>query len=311
MLRPHPLRREEDPPGLDPSLVNRWIWLLAGIGSLLVVGWIAHHQPGDVSLHFLYLAPTSAIAWATGRWGGMAMAAVAMKTHSLTEMSQVGETAARTEWLLVDVIVLGAGLCLVANLVASLRSHLRAERAAARRDALTGRLNRRAFLEQAQAELVRSIRHDRSVALAFIDLDGFKTINDELGHAVGDQVLQAVGQVLESGTRESDLVARLGGDEFAILFPESGAEAASRSLERLRAALDARMSEERWSVTFSIGAVAGLYPSDRAADLLQAADRLMYQVKRAGKDSLEVEERTRSVGFATDHPKDELTSPGP
>jgi diguanylate cyclase (GGDEF)-like protein len=288
----HPVGIHTGTGGDDASIPRRWLWILTGVAGLLLVGWGSYAQPQTVSLHFLYLAPTSLVAWAIGRWGGMAMAIVAMNTHTMTlGMRHADRPMGTEEWLLLDSYILLGGLLVGANLVASLRSHLRQESTAARHDALTGLPNRRGFLEAAEAELSRATRHRTPFALAYIDLDGFKAVNDHRGHAVGDEVLREVGRTLRGQTRAHDLAARIGGDEFAILLPETRVEEARLSLETLRNRLGAAMAAGDWPITFSVGAIAGVADHADPRPLMAEADALMYRVKRSGKDRVAVEPR--------------------
>ncbi len=151
-------------------------------------------------------------------------------------------------------------------------------------DGLTGLPNRAALLDHLHREVTTSW-HSR--ALLFLDLDGFKPINDTLGHAAGDELLAAVAGRLRGALREQDLPARLGGDEFAVVLDTGGdptsAEAAAR---RVLAAVNApyRLSAGTASVTASIG-IAHAAPARPAEELLQRADSAMYQAKRAGKST--------------------------
>lgn len=151
------------------------------------------------------------------------------------------------------------------------------------RDELTGLHNRRGFMTLADELQKRAMRHQEPFALLFLDLDGFKAVNDNLGHDAGDRVLQRVAEQLRLTVRDSDLVARLGGDEFVALLAEADAEAAAQTELRLRQALaDAQAAvapAER--VGFSLGTVVH-QASDRrsVADLLAEADEAMYRAKR-------------------------------
>lgn len=163
-----------------------------------------------------------------------------------------------------------------------------------RSDPLTGMLNRRSFDESLETQLALARRYKRSGALLIADLDRFKQINDEFGHAAGDEALRVVSRVLASNLRETDtvgrdeggLVARLGGDEFALLLPETDAAGAEAVGERLIAALAAEplsLGDRQVRLGISIGiATFGHGESRTAEELLVAADRAMYVVKAAG-----------------------------
>ncbi|HEX4464608.1 MAG TPA: sensor domain-containing diguanylate cyclase [Solirubrobacterales bacterium] len=172
-----------------------------------------------------------------------------------------------------------------------------------RSDPLTGMLNRRSFDESLAAQLAHARRYKRSGALLIADLDRFKQINDEFGHAAGDEALRMVSRVLAENLRETDLVgrdegglvARLGGDEFGLLLPETDAVGAEAVGERLVAALAAEplaVGEREVRLGVSIGAVTfGPGEVRSAEELLAAADRAMYVVKAAGGGGASIESR--------------------
>jgi diguanylate cyclase (GGDEF)-like protein len=171
-----------------------------------------------------------------------------------------------------------------------LLSALGEERRFARTCSLTGLLNRRGFFEAAALELERCGRYGRPVSLGFFDCDDFKQVNDVAGHETGDEVLARIGELLRVNLRESDLCGRLGGDEFAVLLPETGPEAARLAFTKLTASMDGAMRAMAWPVTLSAGVVSYRVPPSSPDELLRRADRLMYQVKSAGKNGIEFEE---------------------
>ncbi len=145
-----------------------------------------------------------------------------------------------------------------------------------RTDALTGLLNRRAFEERLSVEAARSTRYQHPLALAIFDLDGFKAVNDELGHPAGDTVLRGVAKAIDS-SRLTDDAFRIGGDEFALLMPETWLEGAKVAATRVVTAIeDAQLGE--LSVTACFG-VASLSSGDGLA-LHDAADRALLRAKR-------------------------------
>jgi diguanylate cyclase (GGDEF)-like protein/PAS domain S-box-containing protein len=160
----------------------------------------------------------------------------------------------------------------------------------AHHDALTGLPNRLAFSANLEQALERAKRHKQKVALLFLDLDRFKVINDTLGHAAGDRLLQAVSTRLKECVRAEDTVARLGGDEFTVILgeitqPEDAALLARKIIDAIN---DPILIEDREVLTStSIG--ISIYPDDarNAEDLSKAADAAMYRAKERGRHTYE------------------------
>lgn len=161
------------------------------------------------------------------------------------------------------------------------------ENALAYSDALTGLPNRQLFNDRLNMALALAYRQLSKVALMFLDLDGFKGINDNLGHDYGDMLLRQVGERLKKVTRDTDTVARLGGDEFTIILnvrEKNDAELVARKvLESLQTPFDLGGKEGRIGVSIGIS----MYPVDgsTAADLIKRADAAMYEAKNAGKNT--------------------------
>ena len=154
-------------------------------------------------------------------------------------------------------------------------------------DSLTELPNRRLLDQRLEAALAQARRHKRTLALLFLDLDGFKRINDTLGHNTGDQLLRKVAYRLRSCIRESDTVARNGGDEFVVMLPEiSSPSAVNKVAEKIltRLARPVRLGEHEICTSTSIG--IALFPHDglEADTLINHADQAMYTAKRAGRN---------------------------
>jgi diguanylate cyclase (GGDEF)-like protein len=169
----------------------------------------------------------------------------------------------------------------------ALARHRQAERLnrLAQYDELTGLANRSLFQDRLARALAWARRHERLVAVMVLDLNGFKAVNDRLGHSAGDRLLNIVARRLSERLRETDTVARLGGDEFALLIenlaePEHAALVAGKLLEAVAPPI--RLDEQQVSVTASIG--VALYPKDGRdpAELMREADRAMYRAKAEG-----------------------------
>jgi diguanylate cyclase (GGDEF)-like protein len=152
-------------------------------------------------------------------------------------------------------------------------------------DGLTGLANRRAASDALHAEAARAERLQTPLSVVLADLDGFKDVNDEYGHAVGDEVLRAFADVLRQTVRESDVAGRWGGEEFLLLLPGADEEGAVQLADRIRVALADRSipGAPGLSVTASFG-VAEYAGESNSDDLVVAADSALYRAKRAGKD---------------------------
>jgi diguanylate cyclase (GGDEF)-like protein len=159
---------------------------------------------------------------------------------------------------------------------------------AAQTDALTGLLNRRGFLGQAQALIAERSPEDQVTVLMF-DLDHFKSINDRFGHATGDDALRVFAKTIKANMRVNDLIGRLGGEEFAAVLPSALAEARTVA-ERVRAAFEiagAEISGRRIGATVSIGATCAAVPGCDIEALLARADAALYNAKGNGRNRLE------------------------
>ena len=166
--------------------------------------------------------------------------------------------------------------------LASARAQVAALAAFAQIDPLTDILNRRGLERELKRSLAHVKRYGVNAALVYLDLDGFKRINDRHGHAAGDAVLKAVAMVLDRHSRESDVVARVGGDEFVLLLWNCSEADAQVKAQAIEAAI-ARMTPTHAGAVLQVGAscgVAMLLPLDRPQDLLDRADRAMYARKR-------------------------------
>jgi diguanylate cyclase (GGDEF)-like protein len=158
----------------------------------------------------------------------------------------------------------------------------------AERDALTGLYNRRRLLEQTQTAIAEAARVQQRVGLLFIDLDGFKGINDEYGHAVGDKILIAVGARIAGRVRTGDIVCRYGGDEFVVLLPRLAETAdAVKVADMIRSRLAGQyfIDDRALRMTAAIGVAVSPDDGQSAQHLLQRADELMYREKSRERDN--------------------------
>ncbi len=173
-----------------------------------------------------------------------------------------------------------------------LRDELNKVRLLSLTDEYTGLPNRRAFMRRLQDEIGRAQRYGSPLALALLDLDEFKAINDAHGHAAGDEVLRSYATNVLSILRHHDLVARYGGEEFAILLPNTSLDGAIAALSKVKnraQAISCTFNGKTLRVpTFSAGLT--LYsPGDLHTTLVDRADRALYRAKRLGRNRVEVE----------------------
>jgi len=166
-------------------------------------------------------------------------------------------------------------------------------------DTVTGLANRALFVERVRDAIARARRTDGSLAVVFVDLDDFKTINDSLGHAAGDEVLIEVARRLDGAVRGADAAARFGGDEFAVLLEGAGSQAAADAAQRILDALNVPVEAAGRVVGLhaSIGISVALANDDRGAEeLLRDADAAMYVAKRDGKGTYRLFEPAMHAG---------------
>jgi diguanylate cyclase (GGDEF)-like protein len=173
----------------------------------------------------------------------------------------------------------------------------------ARNDSKTGLLNAATWERESSAEVARAVRTQSPLAIAMLDIDHFKAINDTYGHLVGDQVLKEIASTLNTLLRDYDLAGRFGGEEFALLLPQTRAVDAFRIAERVRAKIAGlsviaagSSGGERVHVTVSIGVSALDSGSKRElSELLAAADAALYRAKDGGRDQVQMISTSRGL----------------
>ena len=159
-------------------------------------------------------------------------------------------------------------------------------------DGLSGLYNYRYLIHSIESELRRAIRYHRTIALLLMDIDYFKNLNDSYGHRCGDYVIKTVGKLLKSNVRATDVVARYGGDELAVMLIETNAKSALEVVEKLKLEIGSHVFQwqtKELSVKVSIGLATAPAPGiQEASHLVEAADRALYQAKRAGRNTVVV-----------------------
>ncbi len=259
-----------------------------GVLLALVIGFLDWVTGAEISLSLFYLLPVMLLAWFEG---GAAAAAISL---FCTVISLAADLMSGQVYSNVVIAVWNAAMrigvfLIVAYLFVAIKKLLARESGQARMDYLTNISNARYFYEQADKEIGRAARYSRTLAIAYLDIDNFKYVNDNFGHSAGDALLRAVVKTIIATLRSTDIIARLGGDEFAVLLPETEKEQAAATVRKLRQNLMETVNGGHWPVTFSVGVVTCTGPTCSAGELLRLADDLMYKAKRRGKNMIKVQ----------------------
>ena len=264
---------------------RRSVLVLFGITLLLLTAagdYLAHTRLG-IEYSPFYLVPISFFSWFMGKRSGIGVALASVMLAFVIRLAHV--QAVQYVNTVIWMSLYGSAVLMISQLK-QLYEH---ERYQSRIDPLTNIENRRALLEAVGRAKSASERNDEPLSIAYLDLDGFKQLNDHLGHSVGDKVLVSTAVAIRKVLRPTDTVARVGGDEFTIVLPGTGDEAARGIIDRLEFEFTRAMEKGHWSVTCSIGLVSFSPPVKPIAVMIRAADEAMYAAKLAGKNRLEQE----------------------
>jgi len=269
------------------SLKNQGVlfWSILSIVIVVLLGFIDFLTGYELSLSLFYLAPIAVVSWFVGRRLGLMISVVSAITWFIADFA-TGHIYLSPFIIAWNTLIRFGFFVIVSLLLDSLRESYQKEQELARTDHTTGIANSRHFYELARMEIDRSRRFGRQFAVAYIDLDNFKAVNDRLGHAQGDEVLRAVSYSAKRLLRSTDLIARLGGDEFAILLTEADEAGSQAAVNKIHTELMAQMRSHDWPVTFSIGAVIFSVPPASVDEMIHMADELMYSVKRDCKGAI-------------------------
>ncbi|MDJ0706659.1 MAG: GGDEF domain-containing protein [Leptolyngbyaceae cyanobacterium MO_188.B28] len=271
----------------------KWTLLGLSIGMGLLIGAIDFLVRLDIAFSIFYLAPVAIAAWFIGGRMGMMMSLFCTWAWLQADIAAKDYVAPLLPYW--NAIVRLIFFAIVTYLLTALREAYQREQQLARLDSLTGISNRRFFLELLQVELDRARRYQYPLTLAYLDLDDFKAVNDQLGHNAGDRLLQSVAQILTLSVRSHDVAARLGGDEFAILLPQTNDNQARKALTRTYHQLQTLNQSDPYPVGFSIGAITFTTLPTSTDELIAQADQLMYAIKRSGKNRLVCEQSIKYV----------------
>lgn len=260
-------------------------WIVVGFALIGGVGILDFLTGYEFAFSLFYLIPISLVTWLAGRRLGIVASLVSAVVWLNSDLA-VGRLYSHPVIYAWNPLMGFGFFVIIALLLSALKRALEHERELARTDYLTGAVNSRFFFDLLQTEINRSQRYKNPFTIAYIDIDNFKTVNDEFGHTTGDQVLRAVVNQARKHLRKTDVVARLGGDEFALLLPETNQESAQVVLSKLQCAILAGMQQSNWKVTFSIGVLTCIDASHATDEVIRMVDDLMYSVKSGSKNSI-------------------------
>ncbi|MFG1426939.1 MAG: GGDEF domain-containing protein [Bradyrhizobium sp.] len=266
------------------NLSIRGVWAVTALTfvSIAVSGYLLHSS----GLHIapLYMIPVCLVSWRLGLRAGIVLSLAAAATSMAICLSWWGPGKALA---LGNLALQLLTLPVLAAIVSSFRCNFDREHFLARRDGKTGAYNRLAFEQRAERMILRAAGEHQRLLLLYLDLDGFKAINDRYGHDAGDRVLEALGASTLSLLRKHDCFGRMGGDEFTILMPLEPNESPEDRAETLHAQLAAALFATSIDATCSMGALVIPPCVDTSLkEVMRRVDRLMYAVKRSGKDSV-------------------------
>jgi len=232
-----------------------------------------------------YLFPVLLMSSLVGLWPGLVFAVLSPAAWTMADYMS-GQSFSRPAYLIWNLLVRGLYYMLVAIMADRLHKAFSYQYSISQIDPLTNLLNSRGFYEKGYQAIFGKPKSSDSFTVAYLDLDNFKSVNDERGHAVGDELLCRVAEVMRKSAQEDDLLARFGGDEFVLLLRRVGLPDVQASFGRLREQLLDSMRHAGWPVTFSIGVLTFELPPNSLKEMVRLVDDLMYQVKRGGKDGI-------------------------
>lgn len=251
--------------------------------SCALIGWLDYATGDELRIFPLYFCPVAMSAWRFGQKPAYAVASACALIWFVTNMA-AGMTNLPLRIPLANALVQWLTFLALGWLLAATRALLDRERELARTDQLTGVMNLLGFRERAELEWRRAQRTGLPLAVACLDLDRFKEVNDTRGHGSGDALLKEIGAALSKRARATDVVGRIGGDEFIILMPDTGVAGANALLESIRREIARVATVQALPVTASAGAVVSTGWPQGLEAMIREADFALYTAKQQGRN---------------------------
>lgn len=251
----------------------------------VVFGWLDYITGFEIAFSFFYLIPGAIATWYISRNSGYALIVGSMIMWLLIN-KLVGETYSNEIIRYWNTLIRLIVFLFTIRLVDEFKHALYHQRLLAHTDYLTGIANNREFFFQAETELRRARRFDHPISMAYIDIDDFKHINDQFGHAEGDHVLKLIADGVQAVIRQTDTAARIGGDEFAVLLPDTDEAGAEAIIKKITERLQQETQGLRSPPTLSVGVVTFHKAPDQVEELIKGADEAMYNIKFHSKNGV-------------------------
>jgi diguanylate cyclase (GGDEF)-like protein len=265
----------------SPGFIPDSAAIIVGYLAILAIFPLDIITGSRVSFHILYVIPLTLIALHCSKSGVVTAAVVLSVTvQALTLLTFSDDTDQIKLFLFGMILLSDTVLVLVARFARF--NILEAERLSTT-DPLTRLSNRRALEVAMNLEMTRQKRYGGQFSLVLIDLDGFKSVNDTLGHHAGDTALVLLADILRENTRQSDMVFRIGGDEFVVLMPNTEVEDCERICNAFCKLIAEKMQKASFQITASIGYTTIERVPEHSVDILTIADKAMYAAKTSGK----------------------------
>lgn len=266
----------------------RMLVIMLGVILIAIAGIIDYVTGSDLSFLLFYLVPVYFFVWFTTKRIGVIVSIICVAIWAIDNISnRIHPYNSSMSYLNISIEVVF--FFIVIYLLCLLKEAMGINEELARKDTLTGVMNRSAFYDLADREISRLERYSRPFTVTYIDIDNFKIINYRFGHHTGDKLLRCVAETIKNSLRKIDAVSRFGGDEFTILLPETGAEAAQVVLSRLRNVLLNIMEKNEWSITFTFGTVTFLKAPASVEEMMKKVGSVMYSGKDSGMNTIEHE----------------------
>ena len=255
-----------------------------GFALVLFFGLIDSQIDYRVSFSIFYVLPVVIVTWYAGIKTGLVFSILASTMWFLASVLSHEHQTPVTIVAWNTIVRLGFFI-----IISSVLHYFKMERENARIDFLTKTPNRRHFEEILLAEIQRSDRYNHPLTIVYMDVDNFKSINDNFGHQAGDKALITISSIINRNIRSTDVAARLGGDEFALLLIETGEHEAKIFTEKLFYELDMAMKSRNLPATFSFGITTFYSFTKNIGEMLRIADSCMYRSKKEGKNMINVQ----------------------